>query len=139
MFLLPGINIKLRPKILNLRPGTRIVSNSFTMGDWSSDETASVKDGCASYCTAHLWIVPAKVEGTWQLPDGELTLKQTYQMISGTLKRGNNTIQIANGKLQGDQITFNAGGSLYTGRVNGSGMGGNISSGGNWQATRAGK
>jgi SAM-dependent methyltransferase len=139
MFLLPDINIKLRPKILNLRPGTRIVSNSFTMGDWSSDETANVKDGCASYCTAHLWIVPAKVEGTWQLPDGELTLKQTYQMISGTLKRGNNTIQIANGKLQGDQITFNAGESLYTGRVNGNGMEGNISSGGNWQATRAGK
>jgi len=137
MFLLPDINIKLRPKILNLRPGTRIVSNSFTMGDWSSDETASVKDGCASYCTAHLWIVPAKVEGTWQLPDGELTLKQTYQMISGTLKRGNNTIQIANGKLQGDQITFNAGGSLYTGRVNGSGMEGSISSGGDWKATRA--
>jgi hypothetical protein len=139
MFLLPDINIKLRPKILDLRPGTRIVSNSFTMGDWSSDETATVKDSCASYCTAHLWIVPAKVEGAWQLADGELTLKQTYQMISGTLKRGNNTIQIANGKLQGDQITFNAGGSLYTGRVNGSGMGGNISSGGNWQATRAGK
>src|SRR6185503_19470062 len=105
---------------------------------WSSDETASVKDGCASYCTAHLWIVYAKVGGAWQLLDGELTLKQTYQMISGTLKRGNNTIQIANGKLQGDQITFNAGGSLYTGLVNGSGMGGNISSGGNWQATRAG-
>ena len=68
MFLLPDINIKLRPKIQDLRPGTRIVSNSFTMGDWSSDETATVKDSCASYCTAHLWIVPAKVEGVWQLP-----------------------------------------------------------------------
>ncbi|HWH77673.1 MAG TPA: class I SAM-dependent methyltransferase, partial [Candidatus Binatus sp.] len=80
MFLLPDINLKLRPKILNLKPGIRIVSNSFTMGDWSSDETVSVKDGCVSYCTAHLWIVPAKVEGNWQLADGELTLKQTYQM-----------------------------------------------------------
>ena len=139
MFLLPDINIKLRPKILNLRPGTRIVSNSFTMGDWSSDETVTVKDGCASYCTAHLWIVPAKVEGAWQLADGDLTLKQSYQMISGTLKRGANTTPIANGKLNGDQITFNAGGSLYTGRVNGSGMEGSISSGGNWKATRAGK
>ena len=76
-----------------------------------------MKDGCASYCTAYLWIVPAKVEGTWQLGDGELTLKQTYQMISGSLRRGGNTVQIANGKLNGDQITFNAGGSLYTGRV----------------------
>jgi SAM-dependent methyltransferase len=139
MFLLPDINLKLRPKILNLRPGTRIVSNSFTMGDWSSDETATVKDGCASYCTAHLWIVPAKVEGTWHLPDGELTLKQTYQMISGALKRGNNTTPIANGKLNGDQVVFNASGSLYTGRVNGNSMEGSISGGGNWKAARADK
>jgi hypothetical protein len=139
MFLLPDINLKLRPKILNLKPGTRIVSNSFTMGDWSADDTVVAKDGCVSYCTAYLWIVPAKVEGAWQLPDGELTLKQTYQMISGSLKRGGNTVQIANGKLNGDQITFNAGGSLYTGRVTSNGMEGTISSGGNWQATRAGR
>src|SRR4029079_12246972 len=79
MFLLPDINLKLRPKILNLKPGTRIVSNSFTMGDWNADDTAVVKEGCVSYCTAYLWIVPAKVEGTWQLGDGTLTLKQTYQ------------------------------------------------------------
>src|SRR6266436_2150269 len=85
MFLLPDINLKLRPKILGLKPGTRIVSNSFTMGDWSSDDTVNVKDSCASYCIAYLWIVPAKVDGVWQLNDGELTLKQTYQMISGSL------------------------------------------------------
>jgi len=82
--------------------------------------------------------VPAKVDGVWQLNDGELTLKQTYQMISGSLKRGNNTVQIANGKLNGDQIIFNAGGSLYTGRVTANGMEGTISSGGDWKATRAG-
>jgi len=139
MFLLPDINIKLRPKILNLKPGTRIVSNSFTMGDWNTDDTANVKDGCASYCTALLWIVPAKVEGTWHLGDGELALKQTYQMISGTLRRGGNTIKIANGKLNGDHITFNAGGSVYTGQVNDNGMEGTMSSGGNWKAARAGK
>src|SRR5258705_7776428 len=139
MFLLPDINLKLRPKILNLKPGTRIVSNSFTMGDWSSDDTVVAKDGCISYCTAYLWIVPAKVEGNWQLADGELTLKQTYQMISGTLKSGGNTVQIANGKLNGDQITFNAAGSLYTGRVNGNGMEGTISSGGDWKASLVGK
>ena len=139
MFLLPDINLKLRPKILNLKPGTRIVSNSFTMGDWHADETVTVKDSCASYCTAHLWIVPAKVEGTWQLPDGELTLKQTYQMISGTLKRASNNAQITNGKLNGDQITFNAGGSLFTGRVAGGSMEGTTNSGGNWKATRGGK
>jgi len=139
MFLLPDINIKLRPKILNLKPGTRIVSNSFTMGDWTTDDTANVKDGCASYCTALLWIVPAKVEGSWQISDGELALKQTYQMVSGSLRRGANTIKIANGKLKGDQITFNAGGTVYSGRVNGSNIEGTISTGGNWKATRAGK
>jgi hypothetical protein len=139
MFLLPDINIKLRPKILNLRPGTRIVSNSFTMGDWNDDDTVTVKDSCASYCTAHLWIVPAKAEGSWQMPDGELTLKQTYQMISGSLNRGGNTTQITNGKLNGDQITFNVGSAVYRGRVAGNSMEGSISSGGNWKATRNGK
>src|SRR5690348_15568814 len=104
MFLLPDINIRLRPKILDLKPGTRIVSNSFTMGDWKEDETATATEGCSSYCTAYLWIVPAKVDGTWKMPQGELTLKQTYQMVSGTLKNGSNTTQISNGKLHGDQI-----------------------------------
>src|SRR6266568_5941080 len=80
MFLLPDINLRLRPKILDLKPGIRIVSNSFTMGDWKADDTVTVTDDCASYCTAYLWIVPAKVEGKWQLPQGELTLNQTYQM-----------------------------------------------------------
>src|SRR5437667_708379 len=74
MFLLPDINLRLRPKILDLKPGIRIVSNSFTMGDWKADDTVTVTDDCASYCTAYLWIVPAKVEGKWQLPQGELTL-----------------------------------------------------------------
>lgn len=139
MFLLPDINLKLRPKILNLKPGTRIVSNSFTMGDWAADDSVTAKDGCVSYCTAYLWIVPAKVDGVWQLPDGTLTLNQTYQMFSGSLRRGDNTIQIANGKLRGDQIMFNAAGALYTGRVSGNSMEGSISSGGDWKATRAAK
>jgi SAM-dependent methyltransferase len=139
MFLLPDINLKLRPKILNLKPGTRIVSNSFTMGDWTADETVNVKDGCVSYCTAYLWIVPAKVEGGWQLGDGELTLKQTYQMISGSLKRGANTVPIANGKLNGDRITFNAGGALYSAKVSAGAMEGTVSSGGSWKASRASK
>src|SRR5881409_4217231 len=82
MFLLPDINLRLRPKILDLKPNIRIVSNSFTMGDWKADDTITITDDCASYCTTYLWIVPAKVEGRWQLPQGELTLNQTYQMIS---------------------------------------------------------
>src|SRR5438128_4652375 len=93
-FLLSSINMKLRPKILDLKPGTRIVSNTFDMGEWKPDETAKVS-GCESWCTAHLWIVPAKVGGTWKLPQGELTLKQTFQMISGTLRNGNVTTPIS--------------------------------------------
>jgi SAM-dependent methyltransferase len=139
MFLLPDINLKLRPKILNLKPGTRIVSNSFTMGDWTADETVNVKDGCVSYCTAYLWIVPAQVEGGWQLGDGELTLKQNYQMISGSLKRGANAVPIANGKLNGDRVTFNAGGALYSAKVSANSMEGTVSSGGSWKASRASK
>ncbi len=134
MFLLPDINLRLRPKILDLKPGTRIVSNSFTMGDWTADETTMATEGCTSYCTAYLWIVPAKVEGTWKLPQGELTLKQTYQMISGTLKSSANATPITNGKLNGDQISFAAAGTQYIGHVNG-----NTIDGGNLKATRLGK
>jgi SAM-dependent methyltransferase len=142
MFLLPDINLRLRPRILNLKPGTRIVSNSFTMGEWQADETATIGNGCSSWCTALFWLVPAKVEGAWQLPQGALTLKQDFQMVSGTLKSGANSTPIANGRLRGDQITFTAGGAQYTGRVSGNGMQGSVQSGGSnsqWSATRAAK
>jgi SAM-dependent methyltransferase len=139
MFLLPSINIKLRPKILDLKPGTRIVSNSFDMEDWKPDEDATVS-GCDHWCTAHLWIVPAKVGGTWKMPQGELSLKQTFQMVSGTLRNGNVSTPIS-GKLNGDQISFTAGGAQYTGRVNGNAIEGTLKGGsnGSWSATRAGK
>ncbi len=140
MFLLPDINLKLRPTILDLKPGTRIVSNTFTMGEWQDDETATVdeKNGCSYYCTAHLWIVPAKTEGTWQLPQGELALKQSFQMITGTLKTGGASMQLSNGRLRGDQISFTAGGAHYTGRVNGNTIEGSVKGGGSgsWSATR---
>jgi hypothetical protein len=141
MFLLPDINIKLRPKILDLKPGTRIVSNTFTMGEWAADETATANGDCVSYCNALFWIVPAKVAGTWKLPKGELALKQTFQMVSGTLKSGTNTAQISDGRLRGDQITFTAGGVQYTGRVDGNTIEGTVKGGSNstWSATRVGK
>jgi SAM-dependent methyltransferase len=122
MFLLPDINLKLRPKILNLKPGTRIVSNTFTMGDWKADETADLGAGgngnCnESWCTALLWIVPAKVGGTHKLPQGELTLKQECQMLSGTLRTEGKNIAIADGRVRGEEISFRAGGKEYRGRV----------------------
>ncbi len=136
MFLLPSINMKLRPKLLDLKPGTRIVSNSFTMEDWQADETQTVEDGCTSWCTALLWIVPAKVEGTWSLGGGQLDLKQQFQMLSGTLDGK----PIADGRLRGDEIQFTVGGVKYAGKVNGSSMSGTTtgSAGGSWKATKAG-
>jgi hypothetical protein len=134
MFLLPSINLRLRPKILEMRPGTRIVSNTFTMDDWQADETSQVTEDCTSWCTALLWIVPAKVEGTWQLPQGALTLKQNFQMVTGTLAG----TAISDGKLRGEEITFTANGAKYTGRVNGNTMSGSVSGGSNgkWSATK---
>jgi precorrin-6B methylase 2 len=134
MFLLPQINMKLRPKILDLKPGTRIVSNSFTMEDWEADETANITEGCSSWCTALLWIVPAKVAGSWTLPQGQLTLTQQFQKISGTL----GTAPISNGKLRGDEISFDVGNAKYTGKVSGTTMKGTITGGpgGSWTATK---
>jgi hypothetical protein len=134
MYLLPTLNVKLRPKILDLKPGTRIVSHAFTMEDWTADQTDTF-DGR----TAYLWIVPAKVEGTWQLGQGELSLKQMYQMVTGSLKNGAGSIPV-NGKLRGDQLTLTAGNAEYTGRVDGNKIEGTVkgSTSGSWTATRAG-
>jgi SAM-dependent methyltransferase len=137
MYLLPDINLRLRPKILDLRPGTRVVSHAFDMGTWKPDRTETLGGK-----TAFLWIVPAKVAGVWQLPQGELTLTQDLQMIEGTLKTGGNTIEITNARLRGDQIGFSAGGAEYSGRVGGSRIEGSVKTGGatsSWSATlRAG-
>ena len=118
MFLLPDINLKLRPKILDLKPGTRVVSNTFTMGEWEADETAQ-PEGCdGSWCTALLWIVPAKVAGTHKTPQGELTLKQNFQMLTGTLRANGKTVPVE-GRVRGDEVTLKAGGREYRGKVNG--------------------
>ena len=133
MFLLPSINLALRPKLLELKPGTRIVSNSFTMEAWEDDDTGTIGGDCTSWCTAHLWIVPAKAAGTWQLPDGVLTLKQEFQMVSGTL----GSTPISAGRLRGGQITFKVGSRQYTGNVDGNTMKGTVAgSGAAWSATR---
>jgi Methyltransferase domain len=139
LFLMTDLNLKLRPLILDMKPGTRVVSNTFTMGDWKADQTETVsdKEGCTGYCTAHLWIVPAKVEGKWKLPAGELTLSQAYQTVSGTL--GGNPI--SNATLHGDRVTFNAGNAQYTGRVNGRTFTGTVKTGSTntpFTATRVG-
>ncbi|MCC7079434.1 MAG: methyltransferase domain-containing protein [Burkholderiales bacterium] len=141
MFLLPDINLRLRPKLLDMKPGTRVVSNSFTMGDWKWDEsaTASSDEGCTSYCTAYLWIVPAKVAGTWKTPQGTLKLEQQFQMVSGTLNGNGRELKLSDAKLTGDRLVFTAGGVLYSGRVNGEHIEGMMKTGSGssaWSATR---
>ncbi|MSQ72790.1 MAG: class I SAM-dependent methyltransferase [Betaproteobacteria bacterium] len=138
MFLLSDINMKLRPKILSLKPGTRIVSNTFKMGDWEPDQTGDAA-GCSTWCSAHLWIVPAKVDGKWKTGQGELAFKQEFQKLSGTIGLGGNAVAIASGRLNGSEITFVAGTSEYRGKVNGSSMEGTVTSDGKesaWKATR---
>jgi SAM-dependent methyltransferase len=138
MFLLTDLNLRLRPTILGLKPGTRIVSNTFRMGEWEPDQTVEL--GCDTYCTAYLWIVPARVEGSWKSGPGELVLKQDFQKVSGTLKTGNVSAPISRGTLNGDQITFMAAGAEYRGRVNGNAIEGMVKSGGKssaWKASRS--
>lgn len=137
MFLLPSLNRKLRPTVLDMKPGTRVVSNSFDMGEWTPDRTERVEEGCAGHCTAHFWIVPAKVQGTWKLADGELTIEQQFQKFSGTLKTGDQSTPISDGKLVGDQISFTAGGTQYTGKVSGNAIEGTSGDAKTaWRATR---
>jgi hypothetical protein len=132
LFLLTHNMIKLRPKFLDLAPGSRIVSNTFGMEDWSPDETEEVPN-CSDWCTALLWIVPAKVEGTWRLPEGrQLVLKQQFQMLSGTLENE----PITDARLRGTEIKFTAGTTQYVGRVNGNSMEG-AAGGVKWTAVKA--
>lgn len=121
MFLLPSINLKLRPKILELKPGTRIVSNSFDMGDWAADQTDTIpqEKGCnVSWCTALLWIVPANAAGAHKTVHGEFVLLQKYQDLTGTLRAGGKSIPVT-GKVRGEDVTLTVVGRPYRGRVTG--------------------
>ncbi len=108
LYLLPSLNLKLRPTILKMRPGTRVVSHAFTMHDWQPDQTGKVEDR-----TAYLWIVPASVEGTWRLSasDGnsdsdELVLRQRFQYADGLVRINGKTGQLRSFKIHGTQVSF---------------------------------
>lgn len=140
LFLLPELNLKLRPTILNMKPGTRVVSNTFMMDDWEPDEAAVVAENCSSYCRAYHWVVPAKVAGTWRLGDGELKLAQSFQKLSGTLTVAGKAQPISDARMKGGEISFMAGGRSYTGRVDNDRMTGSSEAAGaklDWQATRS--
>jgi SAM-dependent methyltransferase len=118
LFLLPHLNERLRPQILALKPGTRIVSNSFDMGDWEADERASVESNVCenSWCNALLWIVPATVAGTHKIRQGELTLEQRYQVLTGTLRTKTGTVPVQ-GKVMGEEVEVIAGDLKLRGKV----------------------
>lgn len=109
LYLLTSLNLKLKPTLLNMKPGTRVVSNSFMMGSWEPDEIINPEAGGRGY----FWVVPAKVQGDWSLKGlpgittATLNLQQKFQKVEGTLIFGDNRSQRVTGKLNGSQLTLN--------------------------------
>src|SRR5690606_27088498 len=136
LFLLPALNLRLRPTLLDMPPGTRIVSNSFHMEEWQSDEQIEVDGACSTWCRAYKWVVPAKVEGRWQIGSDQLVLRQRFQMLEGSLSRGDKVVGIADARLDGTRIQFTAGEQSYVGQVDGNTMRGSIDGRTAWKATR---
>lgn len=137
LFLLPENLNKLRAKFAELKPGTRIVANTFGIEGWTPEESLTIEGECTSWCTVLLYYVPAKVDGVWQTPKGELALKQEFQTVTGTLAGA----PIESVKIRGDQLGFIAGGAEYTGRVNGNTISGVVKTGGSqaaWTAKKSG-
>jgi SAM-dependent methyltransferase len=137
MYLLSSLNMRLRPAILSLKPGIRVVSHTFTMEDWKPDQSVDLQSGMA-----YFWIVPAKVDGSWTWPSNpgvaELKLRQSFQMISGTLTARGKDLQLTNAKLEGSNISFTAGNQQYSGTVNGKMIEGSVKTNGQeqkWSAT----
>jgi SAM-dependent methyltransferase len=137
LFLLPSNLLRLRDKFLELRPGSRIVSNTFSIQDWQADETVTI-DQCEQWCTAMLYIVPAKIGGTWKVGNDTLELKQEFQMLSGTLTSGGQASEVS-GSLKGTDLTLKAGSRTISGRVDGNTINGTLTDGAaksSWRATR---
>lgn len=127
MYLLPQVNIELRPRLLELKPGTRLVSHDFDMGDWKPDthikmEAQAKYGGAGGQSDIYFWIVPARVAGVWrwELPVSgkplayEVTLEQRYQVITGSAAVGGRVVKLQNARLRGDTIRF-----AFTAEVNG--------------------
>lgn len=139
MYLLPQLNLKLRPTLLAMKPGTRVVSHAFTMGEWVADQTIEQEGR-----TAYLWIIPANVQGSWicRLPSGraELNLTQQFQDVQGTLQIERNTFTLKNLTLQGNRISFVADNRNYSGLVTDEGIQGTVTANGReekWSAEKA--
>jgi hypothetical protein len=146
LYLLPSLNVKLRPKLMaELRPGTPVVSNSFDMGDWKADSTVAIER------TVHLWYIPATVGGTWTVSVGEgasarqhtVTMEQRYQELTGTATIDGRSTSITNGRVRGRQVRFSvpgeggAGGAMtFEGALQGDVIAGTVSTGTGGTSTR---
>ena len=135
LFLLASINMRLRPKIFDMKPGTRVVSNSFDMEDWKPDQTKHIAHSDISWNTAHLWIVPAKVEGIWKFDNGQINIVQDFQYISGTVTIGKENSNFT-GKLDGNKISINVENTEYIGTVSNNTISVTRPGGGSWKAHR---
>ena len=138
LYLLPSVNLRLRPVILDvLKPGTRVVSHAFDMGDWFADKMEMV-----DHRSVYFWIVPARVEGNWQVSDtrsGALSftvaLSQKYQELLGNAVIGGNSVPVIGGKLEGDRIFFEVAVDGQNRRFQGRVEGGRIEGEG-WKASK---
>jgi precorrin-6B methylase 2 len=119
LFLLPSNLEKLAPKFLDLTPGSRIVSNTFWIRGWEADATETLQTDCDNWCTAMLFVIPAKVEGTWKTNDGQVVLTQTFQMVKGTYTGSDGAQLPAEGRLLGNKLTLTVGEMKYQGTVDG--------------------
>ena len=120
LFLLTSNLDKLKDKILALKPGSRVVLNTYPVSGWEPDERAQVEGECSSWCSVLLYIVPARVAGLWQGNGIQLNLVQDFQRVSGTVAAAGATpAAIDNAVLRGARLTFSAGGTSYSGEVNG--------------------
>jgi SAM-dependent methyltransferase len=138
LFLLP-INLeKLAPKFLQLPPGTRIVNNGYKIPGWEEVETGHLGPECFTWCTAYLYLVPARMSGVWRIPAGEVTFRQNFQALTGTLRRKDGRALLVEGSVTGDRVRFSAGLDTYTGRVRGQEMSGEASGAraGYWKGAR---
>jgi len=119
LFLLPDNLRKLMPKFVDMKPGSRIVSNTYEIPGWPSDKSETVRSDCAAFCIVFLYVVPAKVAGTWRTADGDLNFEQDYQRLSGSYVYSGITLPLENARMYGAEIRFTANGVEYSGRVEG--------------------
>lgn len=157
MYLLPRVNLQLREQLLALKPGTRLVSHDFDMGDWKADASARMEaadkfSGAGGDSDVYFWVVPAKVAGGWrtQLTVGgkaqtyEFSLEQKYQMVSGTARVNGRAVKIGNARLRGAELAFSFSAEVngapvkheFSGRVDGDGIAGQAALSGSRLASR---